>query len=96
MKVRFKPTQALPVYVGSFGEFTEGEYEVDDEVGKYLIETFPDNFEEVEEEGEEVEDADEDDLRCQAITRSGKRCTRKVVPGEKFCAIHLKYKESEE
>lgn len=28
-------------------------------------------------------------VQCEAITKSGKRCSRKAVPGEKFCRQHL-------
>ena len=28
--------------------------------------------------------------QCEAITKSGKRCSRKAAPGEKLCRQHLK------
>ena len=29
-------------------------------------------------------------VRCEATTKSGKRCSRRAAPGERFCRQHLK------
>ena len=34
------------------------------------------------------------DGRCEAITKSGNRCKRKAVAGERYCRQHLKMEEA--
>ena len=29
-------------------------------------------------------------VRCESVTKSGNRCSRKAAPGEKFCRQHLR------
>ena len=33
---------------------------------------------------------DEKDITCAAVNKSGKRCGKKVLPGQKFCTVHEK------
>jgi len=53
--------------------------------------------EEVKEEIKEVETIEEKVeensgyRQCEAITKSGKRCSRRAVEGERYCRQHLKH-----
>ena len=31
----------------------------------------------------------EEEIQCAAVTRSGKRCSNKVLPGESYCTVHM-------